>query len=221
LNFGGAIVTAQSKQASFEKAGLKVKMLPYPPGATDLIGTATQMQGYDVASPTCTFPDCPVIAKAMAQVGWKGPVVIEPLFVFLPPQAYPGGDYPHWILSDAAANLAYPDKEVLLFRKVGPKYGLPADKTGSVFAGFGWTDVMTLAKVMNEIPYGTLAGKGGPAAVIAKLRAFTGPLVLGPPKIDCSGKLDPSQPNSCNNTTRYDLYVGGGKWKRLSSWIGP
>lgn len=217
-NIPGTTEIAEGEKAAFAKVGLSVKLLPYSPTTTDLTGPATQMEQADIGSPACGFVDCPLIAKSMSEIGDTKPAISTPLWTYLPPQAYPGGDLPHWIVGEAASNLNYPaDPAVAAFRKQSEKYGLPAADTLNVFASFAWTDIVVAAKMMNAIPYAKLS----PDAVAAKLKAFTGSVPLGPPSVNCSGSVDPSAPAVCNDASQFFQYEGHGRWKQVAGWLKP
>ncbi len=217
-NQPGTAAISEGEKATFEKVGLSVKMLPYAPNTTDLIGPVTQMEQADVAAPACGFVDCPLVAKAIKQISGTKPAISTPLWTYLPPPAYPGGDLPHWMVGEAASNLNYTgDPAVVAFRAQSAKYGLPAADTLNVFASFAWTNILVADKVMNEIPYAKLS----PQAVTAKLKAFKGTIPLGPPNIDCSGTVDPSAPAVCNDEAQFFQYAGHGQWKQTAGWLKP
>lgn len=217
-NQPGTVAIVDGEKAAFQAVGLSVKLLPYSTTATDLIGPATEMEQADVTSPACGFVDCPLIAKSIAQINGTKPAISTPLWTYLPPPAYPGGDLPKWIVGEAASNLAYPaDPAVKTYLTDSAKYGLPAKDQLSVFASFAWTNLLVIDKVMNEIPFSQLT----PAAVAAKLKQFTGTIPLGPPNIDCSGTLVPSAPAVCNNEAQFFQYQGHGQWKQVAGWLKP
>ena len=83
-------------------------MIPYSSTATDLIAQATQMEQAQLTIPDCGFVDCPLMAKAMSEIGASKPALSVPLWNDLPGAAFPGGDLPHSIAGEATANLSSP-----------------------------------------------------------------------------------------------------------------
>lgn len=214
-NQPGALPISVAMKSSFEKSGFTVTMLPYSPTATDLLGPVTQMEQADIAVPACGFVDCPLIAKAISQIHGSKPVLSVPLWTFVPPPAYPGGDLPKWLVGEATANLAYtaaPD--VAAYFAKSAQYGLSHADALSPFAGVAWGNILLAVKLMNEIPFAQIT----PDAVTAKLRAYSGGIPLGPPSINCSGTLFPSAPAACSVSDQFFAYAGGGQWKLLQAW---
>jgi branched-chain amino acid transport system substrate-binding protein len=214
----GTVAIAQGEKAGFSKAGLSVKLIPYSPTTTDLTGPATQMEQADIAAPACGFIDCPLMDKAITQLGESKPAISTPLWTYLPPAAYTGKDLPHWVVGSAAANLAYTaDSAVRAYKSESAKNGLPASDQLNVFASFAWTNMTVLDKVLNEIPLDGLT----PSAVAAKLKAFKGTIPLGPPGVDCSGTVDPAAPAVCNDEAQFFQYEGHGGWKQVAGFLKP
>jgi branched-chain amino acid transport system substrate-binding protein len=82
-----------------------------------------------------------------------------------------------------------------------------------VLVGFGQT--MTLARFLNAVgPDGAT-----PDAVLEEMKAFTGPLILGSPVLEC-GKY-PDAPGVCNDYTQFYKYNGGGAWELAGGFVGP
>jgi len=105
-NLPGAVPISQAIQKSAQQSGFTVTMIPYSSTATDLIAQATQMEQAQITVPDCGFVDCPLMAKAMSEIGASKPALSVPLWTDLPGQAYPGSDLPKWIAGEATANLA-------------------------------------------------------------------------------------------------------------------
>lgn len=195
-----------------------MKMVPYSPTATDLVGPATEMEQADVAVPACGFIDCPLMAKAIGEIGGTKPALSPPLWTYLPPQSYPGGDLPHWIVSEAGSNLAYSaDPAVGAYLTKSAAYGLPKADALTVFAELTWSNVLVADKVMNEIPASRLT----PAAVAAKLRQLRGTVPLGSPATECGGAVSPEAPAVCNVDAQFFRYSGDGKWTQAAGWLKP
>jgi branched-chain amino acid transport system substrate-binding protein len=216
-NQAGSDVAANSLKKSYESVGIKATLIAHDPTASDLVGVATQANGYDVVVASCNFGDCALLAKGLAAIGSKKPVVTPPLAIFIPFPAYPGGDFPHWDVGVAQSFLFDPsDPEIKLFTKKAAQYGLSAADQKDVFAELSWTTMLAITKIMNTIPYAKLNS----AAITAGFRSFRGPLVMGAPDVGC-GTVDKTQPAACANEAQFYQYQGGGKWKKTSGYIGP
>ncbi len=214
-NLPGAAPISQAIQKSAEDAGFTVTMIPYSSTATDLIAQATQMEQAQITVPDCGFVDCPLMAKAMSEIGAKKPALSVPLWTDLPGAAFPGGDLPHWIAGEATANLASPqDPGVAAYNQTIEANGLSAANAINPFSGIAFGSLLLADKIMNEIPFSSLS----PSAITAKLKAYTGPIPLGPTTINCSGTLYPADKNSCSDYDQFYEYEGQGQWKLLEGW---
>jgi hypothetical protein len=75
--------------------------------------------------PDCGFVDCPLMAKAIKEIGGTKPAISMPLFTGLPGSVYPGGDVPQWIAGEATANLAFTtDPGVAAYYQKVEQYGM-------------------------------------------------------------------------------------------------
>ena len=74
---------------------------------------------------------------------------------------------------------------------------------------------MTTVRFMNELG----PSKITPAALMKRIKAFRGPLALGAPKLQCGKYKD--TPGVCNDSFQVFQYLGGFKWKKTASWLGP
>jgi branched-chain amino acid transport system substrate-binding protein len=216
-NQPGADVAAGNLAKSYTAVGIKASLLAYSATATDLVGPATEAQKADVIVASCGFVDCPLFAKALSQIGSTKPVVTPPLVTFLPPQAFPGGDYPKWDVGVAQSFTKDPtDPQIKLYLKKATQYGASAADQQSVFAELAWTQMLALTRVLNQIPYARLS----PVTISAQMKKFTGPLVMAAPTIAC-GKVDPTQPAACGNQAQFYRYTGNNVWKKTSGYLGP
>jgi branched-chain amino acid transport system substrate-binding protein len=214
-NLPGAVPISQGIQHSAQQAGFTVTMIPYSSTATDLIGPATEMEQADVTVPDCGFVDCPLMAKAIKEIGGAKPAISVPLFTDLPGSVYPGGDVPHWIAGEATANLAFTtDPGVAAYYQKVEQHGLSQADAISPFSGVAFGSLLLAVKLMNEIPFAQLS----PSAITAKLKAYVGPIPLGPTSINCTGKLQAATPNVCSDFDQFFQYAGKGQWKLLQSW---
>ena len=84
--------------------------------------------------------------------------------------------------------------------------------TNAFMLTFG--SLLLAVKLMNQIPVASLT----PAAVTAKLKAYTGAIPLGPTEINCTGSLYPADKNSCSDYDQFYQYNGNGQWKLLEGW---
>jgi branched-chain amino acid transport system substrate-binding protein len=208
---GVAIVNAM------KKVGISVKQVGYDPNTTDLVGplTAAGAQDADVVVLQDVAAGCVNLAKALTQLGLNKKVLTNPLCLDPRVAAGLGGDYPKWTWAIASSlGFDLTDKAVPPFLKVFKKYGrlkITADPWTPV--AFGQT--LTVAKWLNAIG----ADKITPAAIVKQAMAFRGPVPLGAPSVRC-GKYK-TLPAVCNDQTQFFEYLGGGKFKRVSSWVRP
>jgi len=215
-NIPGAAPISEAIEASAKASGFTVTMIPYSATATDLVAQATQLSQAQIQIPDCGFVDCPEIAKAMTEIGdTTKPSLSVPLWNALPGAAYPGGDLPHWLVGEATANLdTQLDPGVAAYYKTIESYGLSAEDTANPFSGVAFGSLLFAVKMMNSIPFASLS----PAAVTAKIKAYVGPLPLGPTAINCTGALYPADTNSCSDYDQFYQYEGHGQWKLLEGW---
>jgi branched-chain amino acid transport system substrate-binding protein len=216
-NQPGADSAANALRDGLRKVGVRVSMIAFPEGQTDLIGVATQAQSADLIVASLGFTDCVPFARAMDQIHSTKPVITPPLCTFFPPAAYASGDFPKWTYGIAQANVHYgPDREVKHYLKKGLQYGAKTQDMVSVFAQLAWEELLVTVKIMNTIPYAKIS----PATIAASLKKFRGPLVMGAPQVAC-GRVDASLPAVCGNQTKFYDYLGKGKWKPVSGWLQP
>jgi len=214
-NLPGAVPISQAIQKSAQSSGFTVTMIPYSSTATDLIAQATQMEQAQITVPDCGFVDCPLMAKAMSEIGAKKPALSVPLWTDLPGQAYPGSDLPKWIAGEATANLASTqDPGVAAYFKTIEQYGLSQANAINPFSGVAFGNLLLAVKVMDQIPFSSLT----PSAISAKLHTYTGAMPLGPTTINCTGSLYPADKNSCSDYDQFYEYEGQGQWKLLEGW---
>ena len=220
-NQPGADVAANSIKKSMESVGLKTDLIAHSVTASDLVGAATQANGYDLINASCNFGDCALLAKGLDAIGSTKPVLTPPLAIFIPFFLYPHGDFPKWDVGIAQSFLFdAKDPQIRLFQTKGAQYGLSEADQKDAFAELAWSSMLVVAKIMNTVPYATLAGPQGSSLVTAGFKAFRGPLVMGSPVVGC-GTIDPTQPAACANQSQYYRYQGGGKWLHTSGFIGP
>ena len=150
-NLPGAVPISQAIQKSAQQSGFTVTMIPYSSTATDLIAQATQMEQAQITVPDCGFVDCPLMAKAMSEIGASKPALSVPLWTDLPGQAYPGGDLPKWIAGEATANLASTqDPGVAAYFKTIEGVGLSQANAINPFSGVAFGNLLLAVKVMDR-----------------------------------------------------------------------
>ena len=208
---GVAIVNAM------KKVGISTKQVAYDPNTTDLVGplTAAGAQTADLIVLQDVASGCVNLAKALSQLKLDKKVLTNPLCLDPRVAQGLGGDYPKWTWAIASSlGFDLTDKAVPPFRRVFQRYGqlkITADPWTPV--AFGQT--LTVVKWLNAIGWNKIT----PAAVVKQARAFRGPVPLGAPSVRC-GKYR-SMPAVCNDQTQFFEYLGGGKFKRVSSWVRP
>jgi branched-chain amino acid transport system substrate-binding protein len=97
--------------------------------------------------------------------------------------------------------------------KVTKQYGVKAAPDPWVIVSFA--QVLTTAKFLNEVGPDSLSTD----AILAKAKAFKGPVVLGAPSLQC-GKY-PDAPAVCNDRTQFFTYHGKNDFKKVASWLQP
>jgi branched-chain amino acid transport system substrate-binding protein len=208
--------SSQAIVASSKAAGLETKQVSWNPNATDLVGplTAAGAQTADVIQANTDPKGCVNLAKALASLKIDTPVVSEPLCLN-PDVAKALGDTPKWtygIASSLATDTT--DPAVAAYLKVAEKYGL-GTASGDNWIPVAFAQIMTTVQWMNRIGADAIT----PDALIEQGRAFKGPLLWGPPTIEC-GKY-PDMPAVCNDQTKFYDYEGKGKLTVASGWLGP
>jgi hypothetical protein len=78
-----------------------------------------------------------------------------------------------------------------------------------------FSQILTTVKLMNELGYAKLT----PGAILAKAKAFKGPLALGAPALAC-GKYA-AAPAVCNDRAQFFEYQGNKKFVKVAPWTEP
>jgi len=128
-----------------------------------------------------------------------------------------GGQLPAgWYYSSASPVPGSPTKVVAAFDQVATEYGRPT--TGpNVHVSEGFGELLTIAKFDTEI---LKAGRAiTPKSVMAKAKAFKGPVVFGAPHLDCGGFA--GFPAVCNDLVQVYQNTSPHVMKKAASWIGP
>ena len=188
---------AAAIDASLKAAGVKVKSVAYDPNETDLIGplTSAGASSADLVIPYTEAGGCVNLAKGLMQLGITDAkkILSAPLCLNSQVAAGLGGDFRSGrTRSRARCSAIRPTRECRRTMKVTAQYGQTAEAPDPWnIVSFGQT--LTTIRFLNQLGYGHIT----PSAVLAKAKAFTGPVALGAPSLDC-GKYS-SAPAVCND----------------------
>jgi branched-chain amino acid transport system substrate-binding protein len=217
-NAAGSLPANKATEKGLKDAGIQVKSVLFEEGTTDLIGplTAAGATTADMVVPMVGFPYMVAAVKAVQALGITKPVVVNPLILFIPPVAFPGGDWPKWIVGAAQANTGIATlPDVKSYFEVTDRYDVARRDAADPFSALSAAQILLLVKLMNAMP----AGKISSESIAAALNAYKGQVVMGPPSINCGGFKEAIA--VCNNQTRFDQYLGAGKWKTVTGWLKP
>jgi branched-chain amino acid transport system substrate-binding protein len=217
-NIAGITDGAAALNKGLTDAGIKVKKVGYAQGQTDLIGplTAAGAQSADIVIPYSDASGCVNQAKALKQLGINDAKKIVSAPLCLNPMVSEGlgGDYPIWTY--AIASSLFGDKTdpgMPAYMKVTEKYGVKTAPDPWVIVSFG--SVLTTAKFLNEVGADNLDAD----AIVKKARAFTGPVALGAPELQCEKYQD--APAICNDRTQFFTYKGKNVFDKAADWLQP
>jgi branched-chain amino acid transport system substrate-binding protein len=204
--------------AGLKKAGIDVKTVGYTQGQTDLTAplTAAGATTADFVAPYGSAADCANQAKALQQLGITDSRKIMTAPLCLSPQVSDAlGDFPIWTYAIASSLYGDPtDKGMPAYNAVIKRY--KAEKNAPDpwhIVAFG--QLLTTVRFLNEVG----ADKITPARVLARAKAFKGPLALGSPQLRCGKYKD--APGICNDMFQAFTYKGKFAFTRASGWIGP
>jgi branched-chain amino acid transport system substrate-binding protein len=218
-NIAGITDGAAAISASLKAAGVKVKSVAYDPNQTDLIGplTSAGASSADLVIPYTEAGGCVNLAKGLRTLGITDAkkILSAPLCLNSQVAAGLGGDFPIWTYAIASSLFGDPtDPGMPPYMKVTAQYGQTAEAPDPWnIVSFG--QMLTTARFLNQLGYGHIT----PAAVLAKAKAFTGPVALGAPALQC-GKY-PSAPAVCNDRTQFFLYKGKHAFVKSAGWLQP
>jgi branched-chain amino acid transport system substrate-binding protein len=155
-------------------------------------------------------------AKALKQLGITDAKKIVSAPLCLNPMVSEGlgGDYPIWTY--AIASSLFGDKTdpgMPAYMKVTEKYGVKTAPDPWVIVSFG--SVLTTAKFLNEVGADNLDAD----AIVKKARAFTGPVALGAPELQCEKYQDAAA--ICNDRTQFFTYKGKNVFDKAADWLQP
>ena len=204
--------------AGLRKAGVSVKAVGYTQGQADLTAplTAAGATTADFVAPYGSAADCANQAKALEQLGITDSRKIMTAPLCLSPQVSAAlGDFPIWTYAIASSLYGDPtDKGMPAYQAVIKRY--KAEKNAPDpwhIVAFG--QMLTTVRFLNEVGADNIT----PARVLARAKAFKGPLALGAPKLQCGKYKD--APGICNDMFQAFSYKGKFQFTRASGWIGP
>ncbi len=217
-NIAGITQGAQAIQASLKKAGVNVKSVAYDESQTDLTGALTSAgaQTADMVIPYSDSSGCVNLAKGLKSLGVTDSKKIVSAPLCLNGQVSAGlGDWPLWTYAIASSLFGDPtDPGMGPYMKITG--GLePAADAPDPWNIVAFSQLLTTVKLMNELGYSKLTSQ----AILAKARAFKGPLALGAPALDC-GKY-PAAPAVCNDRAQFFDYAGKHVFHKAASWLEP
>jgi len=208
---------ANGQASAFKAAGIPTKVVSYAANTPDLTAPliAAGAQDVDLVMPVINPNDCVKFEQAIKQLQIPDEKVLASPICINGDVAKALGDLPQWIYAVASSLSIDPtDPSVPPYTDILTAQG-HKDQIGDpwVLVGFGQT--MTLAKFLNAVGPDKLTSE----AIEAQMKAFTGPLILGSPVLQC-GKY-PEAVAVCNDQTQFYKYNGANNWKLAGGFVGP
>jgi branched-chain amino acid transport system substrate-binding protein len=218
-DIAGIIQGAAAIEAGLKAAGVTVKAVGYDESQTDLTGPliAAGATTADMVIPYSDSSGCVNLAKSLIQLGITDAkkIVSAPLCLNGQVAAGLGGDYPIWTYAIASSLYGDPtDPGMPAYEAVAKTFSTPADAPDP-WNIVAFSQILTIDRFMNEIGYSKLSA----SAILAKAKAFTGPVALGAPSLHC-GEFA-SAPAVCNDRTQFFLYKGKHVFVKMASWLQP
>ena len=218
-DIAGITQGAAAIEAGLKAAGVTVKAVGYDESQTDLTGTliAAGAQTADMVIPYSDSSGCVNLAKSLIQLGITDAkkIVSAPLCLNGQVAAGLGGDFPIWTYAIASSLYGDPtDPGMPAYMAVAQKYTTPADAPDP-WNIVAFSQILTIDRFMNEIGYSKLSA----SAILAKAKAFTGPVALGAPSLEC-GQIS-SAPAVCNDRTQFFQYKGKHVFVKVAGWLQP
>lgn len=217
-NAPGIAESGQVIAEGLKKAGIEVKQVGYTQGQTDLTGPllAAGADKADFIAPYGSASDCANQAKALTQLGITDSKKIMTAPLCLNSTVIDAlGDWSLWTYGIASTLYGDPtDKGMPAYAAVIKKY--KADKNApDPWHIVAFSELLTTVRFLNEVGADAIT----PAKVLARAKAFRGPLALGPPKLQCGKYKD--APGICNDSIQAFTYQGKFAFTRASGWISP
>jgi branched-chain amino acid transport system substrate-binding protein len=218
-NIAGITQGAAAIAQSLQQAGVTVKKVGYDEAQTDLIGplTSAGAQTADMVIPYSDSSGCVNLAKGLKELGITDAkkIVSAPLCLNGQVMAGLGGDFPIWTYAIASSLFGdTTDPGVPPYLKAAQTYG-DAKNAPDPWNLVAFSQMLTTIKFLNEVGYGHIT----PQAVLAKAKAFAGPVALGAPALQC-GKY-PAAPAVCNDRTQFFEYHGKLAFTKAAGWLQP
>jgi len=217
-NEPGIIEGAKAIQEGLRAAGVQVKAVGYSSTQTDLIGplTSAGAQTADMVIPYSSAAGCVNLAKGLQQLRITDAKKILSAPLCLNGQVMAGlGDFPIWTFAIASSLYGdTTDPGMPAYTKVTKTYGTP-ETAPDPWNIVSFSQMLTTIKFLNEIGYDNIT----PQAVLAKAKAFKGPLALGAPQLQCGKYAD--APAVCNDQTQFFNYAGKGQFTKVAGWLRP
>ena len=212
-NAGDLQIVGFVKQ-TLKGAGLTVDTASYPEGTTDLSSAlvASKATSNDLVSPVVVTPAaCVAFAQTATQNALKTPVLASGLCSNDAVKSQLG-DLPQWTYETTTLNLYAQDDtgQVTFYKDVMGKYGNTDQLGVGAPAAFG--AAFALIKILNTVG----ADKITSDSVTKATQAFTGPVLLGTPKLKF-GSINGS-PALGSNADRYYTYKGNNNWIAATQW---
>jgi branched-chain amino acid transport system substrate-binding protein len=210
---------AAAIEAGLKAAGVSVTAVGYDESQTDLTSVlvAAHATTADMVIPYSDSSGCVNLAKSLIQLGITDAkkIVSAPLCLNGQVAAGLGGDFPIWTYAIASSLYGDPTDPGMPAYIAATSKLEPAADAPDPWNIVAFSEILTIDKFMNEVGYANLT----PAAILAKAKAFTGPLALGAPSLDC-GQFA-SAPAVCNDRTQFFQYEGKNKWLKAAGWLTP
>jgi branched-chain amino acid transport system substrate-binding protein len=218
-NIAGITQGAAAIAAGLKAVGVTVKSVGYSESQTDLIGplTSAGAQTADMVIPYSDSSGCVNLAKGLKELGITDAkkIVSAPLCLNGQVAAGLGGDFPIWTYAIASSLFGDPtDPGMPAYMKAASTYSTPADAPDP-WNIVAFAQMLTTVRFLNEVGYARIT----PQAVLARAKAFTGPVALGAPALRC-GKYA-SAPAVCNDRTQFFLYKGKHDFVKVAGWLQP
>jgi branched-chain amino acid transport system substrate-binding protein len=210
---------ATAIEAGLKAAGVSVTAVGYDESQTDLTSVlvAAHATTADMVIPYSDSTGCVNLAKSLISLGITDAkkIVSAPLCLNGQVAAGLGGDFPIWTYAIASSLYGDPTDPGMPAYIAATSKLEPAADAPDPWNIVAFSQILTIDRFMNEIGYANLT----PAAILAKAKAFTGPLALGAPALDC-GQFS-SAPAVCNDRTQFFQYQGKNKWVKAAGWLLP
>ena len=217
-NSPGVAESGQVIAAGVKAAGIPVKQVGYAQGTDPTAALlAAGANTADFIAPYGSASDCANQAKAMKQLGITDAKKIVTAPLCLNKTVIDAlGDWALWTYAIASSLYGDPtDKGMPAYDRVIKLYKAQANAPDPWHI-VAFSELLTTVRFLNEA---RATGSITPARVLAKAKAFKGPLALGPPKLVCGKYKD--APAICNDSIQAFTYQGKFAFTRASDWIVP